>query len=94
MYSQIQTLLGGQWSIFGFSVSGFQNAIIYALIPIAFISNGIADIMAMIVWIFSLINYPFSLLPSPFNFIIPTVLTIMILISLITSIRIMESGIE
>jgi hypothetical protein len=94
MYSQLQTLLGGQWSIFGFSVNGFENAIIYGLMPIAFVANIIYDIGSVMIWIVNLIYYPFSLLPQPFNTVIPIVLSIMVAISILTSIRIMESGIE
>ncbi len=94
IYSQLKNMLGGSWSIGIYSLSGIENAIIYALTPFAYIFQIFYVIFQIIAWIGYFISYPFSYFPSPLNSLIPIFLGFLFTISIISSLKIIDSGVE
>ena len=90
--ASINSVIGSasSWGFFG----GLHQLFVYVLTPFAYIYYAFTTLGLIVVFIGYFLNYPFSFFPSPLNVLIPTFLIIFLVVSLLTSIRVMESGIE
>ncbi|MEM0172907.1 MAG: hypothetical protein QXI16_00205 [Sulfolobaceae archaeon] len=78
------------WGIFGFAYP-----VVYAfLTPFAYIYQFFSIINQVFTFIGSFLYYPYSVFPSPLNTAIPTFFIILLIISILTSLRFTGSGIE
>lgn len=78
------------WGFFG----GLHQLFVYVLTPFAYVYYVFTTLGLILIFIGYFLNYPFSFFPSPLNVIIPIFLVIFLVISILTSIRVFESGIE
>ena len=78
------------WGFFG----GLHQLFVYILTPFAYVYYVFTTIGLLMIFIGYFLNYPFSFFPSPLTLIIPTFLIMFLVISIVTSIRVFESGIE
>ena len=90
--TSINSVIGStsSWGFFG----GLHQLFVYVLTPFAYIYYAFTTLGLIVVFIGYFLNYPFSFFPSPLNVLIPTFLVIFLVVSILTSIRVMESGIE
>ena len=90
--ASITSIIGtsSSWGFF----SGLYQLFVYILTPFAYVYFVFSSLGSLILFIGYFLNYPFSFFPSPLNLMIPSFMVIFLIVSLLTSIRVFESGIE
>jgi hypothetical protein len=99
IYGNILNILGN-WSFsygvypaqFTINFNFMRNFIAYLIFIPYFLAEVIYVLLSVIYYLFVFLYYPFSLLPKPFGTLLSAGLTGIIVISIITEIRIMASG--
>lgn len=93
-YSEAVHAMGGKATGLFAWVNIFQQFLEYVATPTIFIFNVFSYIFSSLSWIYGLLNYPFQFVPYPFNLPLQILMYAFFGITIITTIRIVSSGLS